>query len=295
MINTGHIYNDLHLPDDEIIMFRKHKLLSEFYIDWAGQFDETYNNHTQDRSLREHLLLYCYDGKGDLYTQGEHYEIVPGMLFFLAAGTKHTYGNVEGGYWSGYWVHFNGTDSDMLAKSCFIQNVEVLKIGNVAKLQELYEDILNSLRIGHSLDNALHAANALRYMMSYIHLVHRAPVVINNQVRRINDIIAYMGLNVRKSLNLEQLAAMAYLSKYQFIHCFKKHIGLTPMHYFTMLRIKQACIMLIQKDMNVQEISSHLGFKNPFYFSTVFKRITGCAPSEYTKLKNGSVLEFRIV
>ena len=35
--------------------------------------------------------------------------------------------------------------------------------------------------------------------------------------------------------------------------------------------------------MNIYEVATGMGFENQFYFSTVFKRITGMSPQEYIK------------
>ncbi|MCI4170894.1 AraC family transcriptional regulator, partial [Bacillus spizizenii] len=34
-------------------------------------------------------------------------------------------------------------------------------------------------------------------------------------------------------------------------------------------------------NLNVTEVSSRLGFSNPYYFSRLFKRVTGVSPSLY--------------
>jgi AraC family transcriptional regulator, arabinose operon regulatory protein len=279
------IYKDLIIEDQEISLFHKHQLLSDFYIGWAGHFDKVFNNHAFDRTLDLYSLIYCYDGKGYLDVNGKSYIIIPGTAFYLAAGVKHTYGNEVGGYWSGYWVHFQGASGASLTRACFTDSVEVFTVGTNHKLQELYEDILKSLRVGHQMQDVFHASNALRYMLSYIELLRKKPVIDSEQERQLEEVLAYMAQNVRVSLSLDQLATKAHLSKYQFVRSFKKHTGITPVQYFTMLRIKEACDLLIQKGSSIQEISSDLGFENPDYFSTIFKRVMGCPPSKFVKAK----------
>ena len=45
---------------------------------------------------------------------------------------------------------------------------------------------------------------------------------------------------------------------------------------------------LLREGKAAKEIAAELGFANQNYFSTVFKRITGCAPAEYVKSMKGS-------
>lgn len=49
------------------------------------------------------------------------------------------------------------------------------------------------------------------------------------------------------------------------------------------LRTAEARNVLLNTDMSVKEIGERLGYKDMFYFSRVFKRITGVSPSEYRK------------
>jgi YesN/AraC family two-component response regulator len=51
--------------------------------------------------------------------------------------------------------------------------------------------------------------------------------------------------------------------------------------YQNELLIEKAIDMFKKNDGNVSEVSDALGFSNPFYFSRVFKKITGVSPTTY--------------
>ncbi|WMC93998.1 response regulator transcription factor [Kineothrix sp. MB12-C1] len=70
-----------------------------------------------------------------------------------------------------------------------------------------------------------------------------------------------------------------YLSK-----IFKKTHGISPSKYVTDLRIYHAK-MLLEEDskLSMKEISELLGYTDQFYFSRVFKSVTGVYPSNYQK------------
>ncbi|MGL6221188.1 MAG: helix-turn-helix domain-containing protein, partial [Lacrimispora sphenoides] len=62
---------------------------------------------------------------------------------------------------------------------------------------------------------------------------------------------------------------------------FKKYKGTSPIEYFTKLKIEKAKELMIQfPDLSLRKISESLGFNDVYYFSKVFKKITGIAPSE---------------
>ena len=68
-----------------------------------------------------------------------------------------------------------------------------------------------------------------------------------------------------------------------FIRAFKNEFGLTPRKYINKLRIERAIHMLKETAMSVTTISKTVGFSDPYYFSRLFKQITGKSPSEYRR------------
>lgn len=67
---------------------------------------------------------------------------------------------------------------------------------------------------------------------------------------------------------------------------FKKEMGVTPLEYMTNLRMKKAEVMLTtmwSSDYSVAEIGQLCGYEDALYFSRVFKKYFGCAPSAFAK------------
>ena len=58
---------------------------------------------------------------------------------------------------------------------------------------------------------------------------------------------------------------------------------ITPMKYFTKLKIEAASYMLTNTDQNINSIAEKLNFYSEFHFSRVFKQYTGFAPGVYRK------------
>ena len=73
---------------------------------------------------------------------------------------------------------------------------------------------------------------------------------------------------------------------------FKEAMGTTFTHYLTQLRIKKAKHLLSSTDMMVYEITTSVGYENPTYFSTVFKKATGLSPKEYRNEKRVITVDF---
>lgn len=64
--------------------------------------------------------------------------------------------------------------------------------------------------------------------------------------------------------------------------CFFSDTNKTPLQYLTDLRINRAKMLLLQNETeSILSISERCGFRDSFYFSSVFKRHTGMPPKKY--------------
>jgi AraC-like DNA-binding protein len=69
----------------------------------------------------------------------------------------------------------------------------------------------------------------------------------------------------------EMAAALGVTPRTLDNHC-RKIFKASPSKAFLAVKMDHAMSMLTRTDMSVKEISGHLGFKNPYHFSTVFRR-----------------------
>ena len=53
------------------------------------------------------------------------------------------------------------------------------------------------------------------------------------------------------------------------------------MQAFLHRKIARACYLLEVSDLPVAEVAQRFGFDDPYYFSRVFRKITGVSPSHY--------------
>lgn len=67
---------------------------------------------------------------------------------------------------------------------------------------------------------------------------------------------------------------------------FKKELGVTPLEYMTGLRMKKAETLLTAmwtNEYSIAEIAEQCGYDDALYFSRVFKKHFGCAPSAFVR------------
>jgi transcriptional regulator GlxA family with amidase domain len=79
----------------------------------------------------------------------------------------------------------------------------------------------------------------------------------------------------------EQLARQLAMSPRNFVRRFKSATGRSPGDYIQATRIAVARDMLETCASSVQSVGAAVGYVDPAYFRTLFKRLTGMTPAEY--------------
>jgi two-component system response regulator YesN len=82
-------------------------------------------------------------------------------------------------------------------------------------------------------------------------------------------------------LSLNEVAAQVNLSPSHFSVVFSQETGQTFKEYLTEVRIKKAKELLRMTALRSAEISYQVGYSDPHYFSSVFRKNTGLSPTEF--------------
>ena len=101
--------------------------------------------------------------------------------------------------------------------------------------------------------------------------------------KELNTVFAYIKENYNKKISLSDMAKSINMSTKYFNNFFKKNTNLTPFEFLMQYRIEQACVQLIQTDINVTDIAYNVGFNDLSYFINVFKRYKGTSPLKFKK------------
>lgn len=91
----------------------------------------------------------------------------------------------------------------------------------------------------------------------------------------------YIQQNFRDKLTIDDIAQAVFLSPCYLSRIFKQSLGCTLMEYVTQVRVEQAKVMLKNPQYNVMQVAVECGFEDPGYFTRVFKKVEGIAPSRF--------------
>ena len=98
---------------------------------------------------------------------------------------------------------------------------------------------------------------------------------------------ALLRAHLHETLNLDELAAAFNLSRFHFAKTYRDLTGQAPIEAFIQMKMAHACRLLDESQLEVRQIAEQLGYADPYYFSRLFRRVVGLAPSHYRALHRG--------
>ncbi len=93
----------------------------------------------------------------------------------------------------------------------------------------------------------------------------------------------YLESHYAEDISLEDMAEQVNISPQYFSKLIKKTTGFNFIDWLSMLRVKKAKELLTNSNLTVKEVCFMVGYKDPNYFSRIFKKRIGITPSEYVK------------
>jgi len=186
-------------------------------------------------------------------------EVAPAMIADVMAEIGQVYATTE-------MVFRTATGKDqtiMAAARALAREVSTDSLGQAAMIDALVHQLIVQLLRSHL---------SVR-RSSMIELSRAGPVD-----RRLRRAIEFMHDNYPRELNIEEIAAAAYLSEYHFAHLFKRITGLTPHAYLANMRMERARTLLVETALPISEIAATVGYQSQSHFTKAFKAVTGVTP-----------------
>ena len=90
-----------------------------------------------------------------------------------------------------------------------------------------------------------------------------------------------------EEISLNTVAMRVGMSPSYFSSIFSKEVGQTFVEYLTEVRMTKAKEYLMCSAMKTSEIGYEVGYRDPHYFSYIFKKTQGCSPKEYRARRKG--------
>lgn len=99
--------------------------------------------------------------------------------------------------------------------------------------------------------------------------------------------LQYMGSHYSQNLKAAQISRACGLSESHFRRTFEEVMGVPPMDYLNLIRIQNACTLINEQNLSMEEIAGKVGYQTPSTFNRNFKRITGMQPLRWKQEISG--------
>ncbi|BBI32681.1 transcriptional regulator [Cohnella abietis] len=276
------------LPPYLVSEMLTHPLIRPLYITDIGYFPHA-NHHYRERpdGCDSSIVIYCIGGEGWVTIGDIKYSLLEGDLVIIPAKTPHSYGADEVNPWSIFWFHLKGEMMVYYLEELVNDHGPLnLSHGDAEKFINLFHQIYDTLTAkSYSIPHLVHVSQTTAYMLSLLVLIP-ARKDEERKRRHIENAMQYLVEKLEHTLTLEELAHHARISKQHLNVLFKSATGFAPIDYYHRMKMRRACQLLDLTDLSVKETCHSLGFKDPYYFSRLFKKIIGLSPSAYrSKLK----------
>ncbi len=225
-------------------------------------------NHVPFHSHEAMELVYYVKGKGKSTIGRKSCAVGPFIFTITPAGIRHDqYNDSE---LTSICLGITGSGLEDL-RGCWMDHEEKVHDAVVRLLAEMqrqqpeFETVCEGLTL-EVVGLVRRAAGSRPERQSREHVVSRAIDLIRQR---------------KGDVSVAGLSRELYVSKDYLRHLFQEYAGDSPMRHIISVRIERAKNLLDRHDLSIAEVAARAGFDNPYYFSRIFKQVTGMTPSGY--------------
>lgn len=260
--------------------------LSSLMVYYAG-YQLCPPGHNWGPGIRDHYLLHhIRSGEGIYEVNGRKYHLQAGDTFLSRPGDTVFYQADFHNPWSYCWVGFHGSEcSDLLLRTDFSKSKNVIHTDFGMHLTNCILGIYEQR--GCTLADTLQMTSGLYQLMAcMIQFSKNQNLGVTSQEISLQNIAGYICSRISSGaslseLSIKEISKYANMSQSTLYRLFMSQMGVSPVHYITMQRMKRACELLRLTDMPVLSVAYSVGYPNGQHFSKCFKKFMGISPSEY--------------
>lgn len=265
-------------------------------LNHAGHFKPIHVGTTTRLDPVDFLLIWVTRGGTHATVAGQPVVAGPGDLLTFEPQVPQHYEPDSRGDWEWLWVHFGGpAAADLVRALRGPSGSPVVHLGLDDRLRDRFLELVIAAPPGvpgsrpappaHEPHRNLLADAALLHLLALmldrlgrLQLRGTGP---DHQALDLPAFQRYVHDHLAEPMTVQALARHAKLSPAHFTRLVRRSLGVAPMQYVIGKRMDRAATLLTQTPMKLTAIAEAVGYDDPYYFSRLFKKVTGVSPSAY--------------
>ena len=230
-------------------------------------------------------LLFVASGKTHFYIGGKDQIVTAGHMVLFQPKEEQHYEYFGEDKPEVYWVHFTGSSVKEILRSYDIPLDEhIFFAGTPAAYTQLFKNMIEEFqtcKVGYR--EMLEMNLRQLFLMIQRTRLEKPPLVTTAVQQEMDYARQYFHEHYNEPINIEEYAQSRHTSISLFMRNFKKVYGVSPKQYILNIRMNNAQNLLESTDYTVAEIAAIVGYDNALYFSRIYHKQKGQAPSDYRK------------
>lgn len=230
-----------------------------------------------------HTFHYVLNGKGTYEHNGRTFKLKKGDLFYIASSDTATYYPDPKDPWTYIWIGFKGERVfSYLNRLNINEEYPIFSDNNKLELRSLFLELSEAYSRAKYLN--------IETLSVFMKIIYKMTIIRNDEdevlgikdmhIRNAKQFIIH---NYQHDIKVTEIASSLGLSVNYLANIFKERIQSSPKQYLIYYRMHIASQLLIETDTPINEIAKAVGYNNPLYFSTEFKKINNLSPRLYRK------------
>ena len=247
----------------------------------------------------EFELIYIMEGAGQRFVGDSIADFHHGELYFFGANLPHTFYNKhlpDGRKIHQIVIQF---DEGFLGKGFFdklpFRAIRTF-LSNAARGYLFGEAITTTIGQRLIRMTRMDEAAAIAELLHLLHILSASPDLKyisgpgykikphSIETERMSAVYDHIIHHYKEPITLKAIADVACMSQEAFCRYFKKYTRKTFSAFLLELRIGNACRLLQEDKMSIQQIRAYCGFNNLSYFNRKFKVLVQKTPTEYREM-----------
>ena len=230
-----------------------------------------------------YMIHYILEGKGIYKTDGHIYHLGAGDAFLIRPNNLIYYEADKYHPWTYTWIGFQGIKMEQYLKRTSLLETPFFHYDKDDRVRLCHEKMFEAYKLPSNRDLMM---NSIMYEYLYL-LADKFPRKYispkEKKISYVEEALRYIENNYDGTVNIQVIADHLNIERTYLYRLFKTITGTSPQEYLLDYRVRQACTLLKNTDLPINDIARSVGYEDALYFSRLFKQKKGQTPTQYRR------------